>query len=65
MPFPTHEDLWDDARKLYVGLTRSKRYMAIHAPTDYRNASLFLPMIMGQKSAEAVIRLPLPASLKE
>lgn len=63
MPFYTMEDLWDDARKLYVGATRSKRFMSIHAPTG-QDASMFLPMIMGEQTSEAVIGDPMPDSLK-
>ena len=63
MPFYTMEDLWDDARKLYVGTTRSKRFMSIHAPLG-KDASRFRPMIMGEQTSEAVIGDPMPDSLR-
>lgn len=63
LPYGDLSDLWGDARKLYVGLTRAKRFMAIHAPSDAGSRSLFYEILIGESEAESVIGSPVPASL--
>lgn len=64
LPHSSMADLWDDARKLYVGLTRSMSILAVHAPEWREVRSMFYPLITGQSTAEDVIGSPLPESLE-
>jgi DNA helicase-2/ATP-dependent DNA helicase PcrA len=63
LPHRTLGDLWGDARRLYVGITRSQGFLAVHAPAGW-DQSMFYPIIMGQASSQEVIGVPLPDSLR-
>jgi superfamily I DNA/RNA helicase len=64
LPHRNLADLWGDARRLYVGLTRTQAFLAVHAPNRNWDRSMFYPIVMGQQSSEAVIQTPLPESLR-
>ncbi|HVA29503.1 MAG TPA: hypothetical protein VNF68_15075, partial [Candidatus Baltobacteraceae bacterium] len=64
LPHRSMLDLWDDARKLYVGLTRSRGFLAIHTPDRPGSKSMFYAIVMGEQSSEDVIGSPLPKSLQ-
>jgi superfamily I DNA/RNA helicase len=63
LPYRGMEDLWGDARRLYVGITRSKGFLAVHAPSGW-DKSMFHPIVTGRASSEEVIETPLPESLR-